>query len=200
MIPGLTQPAIQSAQGFRVLMQAMALPGTIHRLDLARAPALGAAAGSALLILADPTTPLHLAGPLPGLADWLRFHAGCPLSDPGGAALAVGRWSDLLPLLAPMEPAPGQAPGQATGRAAGLPRGLPDYPDRSATVIVELDRLEPEGARLTGPGIRDRSHLSLPDPAPFRDNHALFPMGLDFIFTCGDRLACLPRSTTVEAA
>lgn len=195
MIPGLTQPAIQSAEGFRILMQAMARPGTIYRLDLARAPALGAAAGSALLILADPTTPLHLAGPLPGLADWLRFHAGCPLSGPDGAALAVGRWPDLQPLLAPATAGPATA-----GHATGLPRGLPDYPDRSATVIVELDRLEPRGAGLTGPGIHQRAHLSLPEIGPFRDNHALFPMGLDFILTCGDRLACLPRSTTVEAA
>ena len=57
-----------------------------------------------------------------------------------------------------------------------------------------------DGPVLRGPGIRDRATLSLPATAPFRANRALFPMGLDFILTCGDRLACLPRSTRVEAA
>ncbi|CAM3054843.1 phosphonate C-P lyase system protein PhnH [Paracoccus nototheniae] len=189
---GFADPAIQSAQGFRVLMQAMAQPGTIHALALARPPVpMGRAAGTVALLLADPGTPLHLApdgahrdgAPHDdaALADWLAFHAGCPLVAPDRAVLAIGRWSDLLPL-------------------DRFSIGLPDYPDRSATLIVELDRLEPDGARLTGPGIRDHARLSLPDLAPFRANHALAPMGLDFIFTCGDRLACLPRSTTVEDA
>ena len=180
MIPGLADPAIQSSRGFRVLMQAMARPGTIQRLNLTRPPALGPAAGSVLLLLADPTTPLHLAGALPGLAPWLQFHAGCPLTGPEGASLAVGRWPDL--------------------RLDLLPVGLPDYPDRSATVIVELDRLDADGPQLTGPGIQGHASLSLPEIAPFRANRALFPMGLDFIFTCGDRLACLPRSTVVGDA
>ena len=34
--------------------------------------------------------------------------------------------------------------------------------------------------------------------ARFFDDAALFPRGLDFIFTCGDRLAALPRSTKVS--
>lgn len=179
---GFADPAIQSAQGFRVLMQAMAQPGTIRMLATAQPPApLGRAAGTVALLLADPTTPLHLATGTGAVRDWLVFHAGCPLVAPDRAVLAVGRWSDLLPL-------------------DRFPVGLPDYPDRSTTLIVELDRLEPQGARLTGPGIRDHAHLSLPDPAALRANRALFPMGLDFVFTCGDRLACLPRSTVVEDA
>lgn len=184
MIPGLSHPATDSARGFRILMQAMARPGTIHPLRLVTPPApLGAAAASALLLLADPTTALHLAGPADCAAvrDWTRFHSGAPLSSAAGAQLALGRWPDLLPL-------------------ERFDIGLPDYPDRSATLIVELDRLEASGPRLTGPGIRDHARLSLPALEPFRANHALFPMGLDLIFTCGDQLACLPRSTIVEAA
>ena len=34
----------------------------------------------------------------------------------------------------------------------------------------------------------------------FRANRALFPLGFDTLFTCGDRLAGLPRSTIVEGA
>jgi alpha-D-ribose 1-methylphosphonate 5-triphosphate synthase subunit PhnH len=179
-LPGFTDPAIQSAQGFRVLMQAMACPGTIHKLDLVHAPVIGPAAATTLLLLADPTTPLHIAGALPKLDQWLRFHAGCPLVAPENATLAVGRWTDL-----PLD---------------RFSVGLPDYPDRSATLIVELDQLDDNGPRLTGPGIREQASLSLPDVDAFIRNNALLPMGLDFIFTCGNRLACLPRSTRVEAA
>lgn len=179
MSHGFTDPARQSATAFRALMEAMARPGSIHTLSGAEAPGLSPAAATVLLLLADPTTPVHLATDDPNLAAWLRFHAGCPLTGPEGAALALGRWPlDLDP----------------------LPKGLPDYPDRSATVIVELDRLDDDGPRLTGPGIRDHARLSLPATTPFVANRAMFPMGLDFIFTCGDRLACLPRSTRVEAA
>lgn len=182
MIAGLASPATDSARGFRTLMQAMARPGTLHDLRLVDPPApLGAAQASVLLLLADPSTALHLAGPADHapVRDWTRFHTGAPLTPAPEAQLALGRWRDLLPL-------------------DRFDMGLPDYPDRSATLIVELDRLEADGARLTGPGIRDHTRLSLPETAPFGINRALFPMGLDFIFTCGDRLACLPRSTVVE--
>jgi alpha-D-ribose 1-methylphosphonate 5-triphosphate synthase subunit PhnH len=50
---------------------------------------------------------------------------------------------------------------------------------------------------LEGPGIETQARLDLPDPAAFRRNHARFPLGLDFFFTCGDRLAAVPRSTRV---
>ncbi|MFN3527243.1 MAG: phosphonate C-P lyase system protein PhnH, partial [Paracoccus sp. (in: a-proteobacteria)] len=44
---GLADPATDSARGFRILMQAMARPGTIHRLHLVDPPSpLGAAAAS----------------------------------------------------------------------------------------------------------------------------------------------------------
>ncbi|MDO5648287.1 phosphonate C-P lyase system protein PhnH [Paracoccus sp. (in: a-proteobacteria)] len=176
---GLTDPAPQSAAAFRIIMQAMARPGTIHRLTGGTAPApVGPAAATALLVLCDPTTPLHLAGAAdhPSLRNWVSFHTGAPLTDAETAQFAHGRWDDLMPL-------------------DRFPVGLPDYPDRSATLIVELDALDPTGTRLTGPGIQDAAHLSLPAPDVLAANAARFPLGLDFIFTCGDRLACLPRST-----
>jgi alpha-D-ribose 1-methylphosphonate 5-triphosphate synthase subunit PhnH len=139
------------------------------------------AAGVVLLTLCDSETPLWLA---PGhdtaeIRDWVSFHTGAPLAAPGEAAFALGGWPALQPLDA-------------------YRVGRPDYPDRSATLIVECDRLEPAGARLTGPGIRRAALLSLPEVAAFRRNAALFPLGLDFFFTAGDRLAALPRTTRVE--
>ena len=57
--------------------------------------------------------------------------------------------------------------------------------------------MEAEGTRLSGPGIRDSAALSLPELDMFVRNNALFPLGLDFYFTCGDRVAALPRSTRI---
>ena len=135
-----------------------------------------------LLTLADGTTPVHLAGDhdCPALRDWITFHTGAPLAGAGQAALAVGDWAALQPV-------------------ARFAIGTADYPDRSATLIVEMPALSALGARLSGPGIRDHAGLSLPEVAAFRANRALFPQGCDFFLTCADRLAGLPRSTIVEA-
>ena len=57
--------------------------------------------------------------------------------------------------------------------------------------------LAPEGATLTGPGIRDTARLTLPEAETFRRNARLFPLGLDFFLTAGDRVAALPRTTRV---
>ncbi len=181
---GFAAPAPDAARAFRAILEAMAQPGRIVRLAGAAAPApAGPALAAALLTLADGTTPVHLAGDhdTPALRAWLRFHTGAPLMPRAGAAFAVGSWAALLPL-------------------SDYAAGTAEYPDRSATLIVALDRLEPAGARLTGPGIAAEARLSLPETAAFRANAARFPLGVDFLFVCGDRLAALPRSIRVEAA
>ncbi|QYZ69114.1 phosphonate C-P lyase system protein PhnH [Neotabrizicola shimadae] len=181
---GFTDPPRQSALAFRAVLQAMARPGRIEELPRLSPPApLSPAAAAVLLVLADPTTPLHLA-PSHDTADlraWLTFHTGAPLCGAEQAVLALGRWPDLQPV-------------------TRFRIGQPDYPDRSATLIIETDRLDSEGPRLAGPGIRDTARLSLPEAAAFQANRALFPLGFDCILTCGSRVAALPRSTRVEAA
>lgn len=179
---GFDTPAQQSARAFRAILEAMARPGTIHPVAGAVPPApLSVAAGVALLTLADGTTPLHLAGAADcdAVRGWIAFHIGAPLVAAEQADFAVGTWAALHPL-------------------HRFRIGAPDYPDRSATLIAELDRLANDGACLAGPGIADEALLSLPETAAFADNRALFPLGFDCLFTCGDRLAGLPRSTRVE--
>jgi len=179
---GFADPAIQSATAFRACLAALSRPGRIERLAGATPPApLSVAAGVLALTLLDGTTPVHLAGDMDdiGVRDWLIFHTGAPLVDAARASFAFGRMEALMPL----------------DRFA---IGTPDYPDRAATLVIELDRLEPLGARLSGPGIKDHARLSLPATAPFRANRALFPLGFDAFLTCGDRIAGLPRSTRVE--
>lgn len=172
----------EASFAFRALMTAMARPGKIETLQGAMPPApLSVAAGTLLLTLADGDTPLYLAGAAdtPDARQWIAFHAGVPFVGPSHATFAVGTWKDLQPLNT-------------------YPIGSPEYPDRSTTLIVECDELLAEGAQLSGPGIKETAALSLPDLAAFQNNNALFPLGLDFYFTCGDQIAAFPRSTRVS--
>ncbi|MDZ4095590.1 MAG: phosphonate C-P lyase system protein PhnH [Paracoccaceae bacterium] len=179
---GFTDAPVQSAHAFRAALDAMARPGRIVTLAGAAPPApMSQAAGVLLLTLADSTTPIHLASShdLPGVRDWITFHTNAPLVTPGQASFVLGSWSALQPL-------------------HRFAIGTPEYPDRSATLIIEMPALDATGAQLTGPGIKDKAMLSLPDNAAFAANHALYPLGQDFFLTCGARLAALPRSTQVE--
>jgi len=182
MTGGFSDPSIQSAWGFRAAMMAMARPGDILAVSGAQAPGGGSVAASVLLlVLCDPETPVWLARSHDSadLRRWIAFHTGAPVvATRGEAVFALGAWDSLVPL-------------------DGYRIGTAEYPDRSATLIVEMGALQGAGAVLTGPGIADRARLTLPEVAAFRANRALFPLGLDFFFTSGDRLAALPRSTVV---
>lgn len=180
---GFAETSSQSARAFRAAMEAMARPGTLHQVAGAAPPApLSMAAGVLILTLCDGTTPVHLAPSLDhaALRAWITFHTGAPLVAAEEASFAIGAWEELLPV----------------DRFA---IGTPDYPDRSATLIVEMPALKATGYRLTGPGIAAHVALSLPEMAAFRANRALFPQGFDTYLTCGDQLAAVPRSTIVEA-
>jgi len=178
---GFADAPVDAAHAFRAAMGAMARPGRIHDIAGAQPPApLSVAAGTLLLTLCDPGTPVHLAGAhdRAEVRDWLTFHTGAPVAGPADCAFALGTWDALGPLSA-------------------YPIGTADYPDRSATLIVEMAALRSEGTTLRGPGIRDMAALNLPDAAAFHMNSALYPLGLDFFFTCGAQLAALPRSTRI---
>ncbi|NDW47736.1 phosphonate C-P lyase system protein PhnH [Ruegeria sp. PrR005] len=180
---GFRDAPVDAAHAFRAAMTAMARPGDIRRIAGAAPPApLSVAAGTLLLTLCDPETRVHLGGAADNDAvrQWLSFHTGAPLCDAGEADFALGSWADLMPL-------------------SRYRIGTPEYPDRSATLIVECETLENVGAELSGPGIRDTARLSLPDAGALQGNAMLYPLGCDFFFTCGDRVAALPRSTTIRA-
>lgn len=175
---GFIDPARDAARAFRAGMEAMARPGTIQTLNGCTAPApMSVAAATLLSTLCDAETPLHLAGTCDtdGVRKWVRFHLGAPLVGRADAMFAVGNWDALAPLDA-------------------YAVGTPDYPDRSATLIVEVAALTNTGATLTGPGIAETATLSLPDGL-LAARVARYPLGIDFYFTCGDRIAALPRTT-----
>jgi alpha-D-ribose 1-methylphosphonate 5-triphosphate synthase subunit PhnH len=179
---GFVDAPVQSSRAFRQILEAMARPGTICHVSGASPPApLSVAAGAVLLTLVDPTTTLHLAGDADcaEVRDWVAFHLGAPLVRAEEADFALGTWEALTPV-------------------DRFRIGQPDYPDRAATLIVEMDRLVNHGPALAGPGIELVTWLNLPETTAFRLNRALFPLGFDTILTAGDRLAGLPRSTRVE--
>jgi len=182
LLGGFAKAPVQSAHAFRASLEAMARPGSLHSLTGATPPApLSVAAGVLVLTLCDGTTPVHLAGAhdCAALRDWITFHTGAPLVAAERAVFAIGTWAALQPV-------------------SQFAVGQPDYPDRSATLIVESPALTATGARLTGPGIKGVAHLSLPETAAFIANRAQFPLGFDCFFTAGAVVAGLPRSTIVE--
>ncbi|MBB4286996.1 phosphonate C-P lyase system protein PhnH [Roseospira goensis] len=190
--PGLADPVHDTQRLFRAALDAMSRPGTVQPLPVpvAPPPPLVPWAGALALTLIDGDTPVWLDRVLdrPAVRTWLRFHCGCPLvDDPGAAAFALIGDAASLDDLTPFR------------------LGPPEYPDRAATLIVQVAGLGtgPDGHRLSGPGIRDHARLSavgLADgfwPA-LADNAALYPDGVDVVLAAPDGLAALPRSVMVE--
>lgn len=187
-------PVHGAQQTFRAVMNALARPGTLQPVDgLAEAPApLSPVAGAVAVALADYETPLWLDAPLaaaPEVAAWLAFHTGART---------------------------GAAPAEAAFALASAPTGLPDlagfalgsdiYPDRSTTLILQVEAFTGEGAstrlHLAGPGIRGHATLAVAGlPADIVErlaaNQALFPRGVDLILAGPAAVAALPRTTRV---
>jgi alpha-D-ribose 1-methylphosphonate 5-triphosphate synthase subunit PhnH len=192
LAPGFSDPVLASQAVFRTVMEAMARPGRVAEIDAAIAPPapLGIAAAAVSLTLLDFETPVWLDPTLaaaPEIDGWLKFHTGAPrAADPVSAAFAFIA-----------EPA--AMPGFD---AFGL--GSVEYPDRSTTLVLEVEQLaERDEFRLSGPGINGSLHFSAaPLPAHFAErmaeNRGLFPRGVDLVLTCGRRLAALPRSVQLS--
>ena len=190
---GFSSPVLGAQGVFRALMDAMARPGTVQTLDAAvRPPApLSPSAGAAALTLCDHDTPVWLDPALreaEAVAAWLGFHTGSALAHtPADAHFAFAA-----------EPA-------ALIALDNFAQGSQDYPDRSTTLVLQLDTLE-DGAplRLEGPGIETVARIA-PAPLPrhfveqWRQNNARFPRGIDLILAAPRAVACLPRTTRIHS-
>ena len=134
--------------------------------------------------LADPS---HDAQELfRAIHDFLRFHAGAPIAPSREAAcFAV-------------------LPGDASRALDGFALGTDAYPDRSATLVIEVPDLRDGAAtRWRGPGIDGHTSVAIAGLAEdfwhdWAANHGLFPCGVDLVFTAGTELCALPRSIAVE--
>jgi alpha-D-ribose 1-methylphosphonate 5-triphosphate synthase subunit PhnH len=189
LAPGFGDPVHEAQESFRAILDAMAHPGRLVELPAGlTAPApLGTAAAAVALTLCDGETPLWLDPRLAACADYLRFHCGATLAPPDLAHFALIGDSHAIPSL------------------DAFALGSDEYPDRSTTLIIEVERLRPgHGTTLSGPGIADIARLDVSGlPERFWAERALlaelFPRGLDVILTCGRALAALPRTTRVAA-
>lgn len=192
--PGFADPVLESQSVFRAMLNAMARPGQCQ--DIAPAldvPApLRPLAAAVCLTLLDVDTALWLDGPArdsEALRRFLAFHCGCPLiGDPAEAAFALIADPPAMPPL------------------AAFGQGSAEYPDRSTTLVLQVDTLnEAAGPVLRGPGIEDSRRFDA-DPLPpgfwaqARANRAGFPRGVDIFFAAPGQLAALPRSTRLETA
>jgi alpha-D-ribose 1-methylphosphonate 5-triphosphate synthase subunit PhnH len=187
---GFSNVAVESAHAFRAIMQAMARPGRILPLAAglaAPAPLLPSTA-AVVLTLCDFQTPLWLSADLRNdkVKHYLRFHAGVPVTDDlSEAQFILATAGDGLP------------------PPALLLQGTHEYPDRSATLVIQVQGFVPGAVELTGPGIRasesfGAAGLGTAFWEAMAENHARFPVGVDVIFTTPGLVAALPRSTTIR--
>lgn len=189
---GFARPVFEAQAVFRAVMDAMAQPGMVQRIEAStRPPApLSPAVAAIALTLCDQDTPIWLDPPLAeaeAVAAWLGFHTGARIvAEPVEAHFAI------------------------VGDPASLPdlsvfaAGTQDYPDRSATLILQLETLS-QGVPLIlrGPGIeRDATIAPAPIPASlaawWQANGALFPRGVDLILAAPDGIVALPRTTRIQ--
>ncbi len=190
---GFKDTGVESQAVFRAAMMAMARPGMIHKAGsgLVPPPPLHPASAALALALCDFETPLWLDADLEAessVKDFLRFHTGAPLvSHHGKADFAFVSDASAMPDL------------------ESFALGSLEYPDRSTTIIIQVETLDNKGGwKLAGPGINGQMMLNAaPLPPLFLQQasaaRALFPRGADFYFVSGDALAALPRSTLIEA-
>lgn len=186
---GFTNAAIESAHAFRIIMQAMSRPGLPVRLEaVLEAPApLHVTSAAVALTLCDFQTPIWLS---PALRNertfhYLRFHTGAPIVEQMEAA--------HFAFLSAEERNP----------VSLFAQGTHEYPDRSATLVIQTRQFHNRDVILTGPGINGTVAFGVDDLtqefwAGMAENHQRFPVGVDVIFAGPQSLAAVPRSTSVR--
>ena len=189
VLPGFSDPVRDSQQAFRTVLDAVALPGSIHMVAVMgpMPPPLNPATTTLCLALADYETPIFLDAEArtTDVKDFLRFHTGALIADETrDATFAV-----------------------ITGKPPPLDQfklGSNEFPEEGATLLIQVEALSDEGSlALSGPGIETESRLGVSGlHADFWDLRAgivkEFPRGVDLIFTSGRQIAALPRTTTVS--
>lgn len=186
---GFADKVLSAQSTFRSVMDATARPGSIQRIaSQAGAPdAMMCGTAAIALTLFDHDTPVWLDGRMSATADvakWLKFHTSAPIvSDSSTAGFAL------------------------VGDPHGLPSldrfafGSNEYPDRSTTLILQVESLSDGPAiELRGPGIDGTVTLraSIQPQDLFERlavNAALFPRGIDVVLVHDDAIVAIPRTT-----
>ena len=187
VVAGFADPVRDAQETFRTVMDALANPGRIlplRGIPYAPPPLLPTTA-AVLLTLADFETKLWLDSAIAETTDgpgFLRFHMQAPLVEtPAEADFAIISDPMGMPQL------------------AAFRQGTPEYPERSTTLVIQVEQLANEGPTFEGPGICGKiAFRADPLPERFKEETALnrmqFPLGVDLIFVTGTAIAALPRS------
>jgi alpha-D-ribose 1-methylphosphonate 5-triphosphate synthase subunit PhnH len=186
---GFADKVLSAQSVFRSVMDAMARPGSVQRIQ----PATGApgavmrGAAAIALTLFDHDTPVWLDGRMLATADvakWLKFHTSAPVvADSSIASFALIGDPQSLPAL---------------DRFAF---GSNEYPDRSTTLILQVESLtDGPVVELRGPGIDGSAELrgSIQPRDLFERltiNATLFPRGIDVVLVHDDAIVAIPRTT-----
>jgi alpha-D-ribose 1-methylphosphonate 5-triphosphate synthase subunit PhnH len=193
MPAGFADKGLSAQSTFRSLMNAMARPGTVQHVAASVGAPTGMMRGTAAvaLTLFDHDTPVWLDARMSEIADvakWLKFHTSAPvIADSSISSFAL------------------------IGDASNLPAldrfsfGSYEYPDRSTTLILQVESLAHGPAyELRGPGIDGSAILQakLQPPDLFERlaiNAALFPRGVDVVLIHDDAIVAIPRTTRFAA-
>jgi len=190
---GFADKVLSAQSTFRSVMDAMARPGSVQRIAAAAgtpSPVMRGAAAIALTLF-DHDTPVWL-DPLMSetldVAKWLKFHTGAPVvKDSSICSFALIGDAKALPAL---------------DRFAF---GSNEYPDRSTTLILQVDSLtQGPSFELRGPGIDGTAILQATiQPQDLFErlaiNAALFPRGIDVVLVHDDSIVAIPRTTRLVA-
>jgi alpha-D-ribose 1-methylphosphonate 5-triphosphate synthase subunit PhnH len=186
---GFADKVLSAQSTFRSVMDAMARPGSVQRIASAAGTPSAMMRGTAAMALTlfDHDTPVWLDAAMSATSDvakWLKFHTSAPVvadSSIAGFAL-VGDPESLAPL----------------DRFAF---GSNEYPDRSTTLILQVESLTNGPAvELRGPGIDGTAALraSIQPHDLFERlaiNATLFPRGIDVVLVHDDSIVAIPRTT-----
>jgi alpha-D-ribose 1-methylphosphonate 5-triphosphate synthase subunit PhnH len=190
---GFADKVLSAQSTFRSVMDAMARPGSVQRI-VATAGTPGAmmrGTAAIALTLFDHDTPVWL-DPLmsetSNVTKWLKFHTGAPVvGDSSICSFAL------------------------IGDPAALPAldrfsfGTNEYPDRSTTLILQVESLtQGRSLELRGPGIDGTAMLQAAiEPFDLLErlaiNAALFPCGIDVVLVHDDTIVAIPRTTRLSA-
>ena len=190
---GFADKVLSAQSTFRSVMDAMAHPGSVQHMVAAAGTPAAMMRGSAAIALTlfDHDTPIWLDPAMSETSDvskWLKFHTSAPvIADSSIASFAlIGDPKDL----------------DALDRFAF---GSNEYPDRSTTLILQVESLT-KGTifELRGPGIDGSATLRASiEPRDLFDrlavNVALFPRGIDVVLVHGDAIVAIPRTTRLVA-
>jgi alpha-D-ribose 1-methylphosphonate 5-triphosphate synthase subunit PhnH len=190
---GFVDKVLSAQSTFRSVMDAMARPGSIQRIESVAGTPAGMMRGTAAIALTlfDHDTPIWLDARMsqtPAVAKWLKFHTSAPvIADSSIASFALIGDARDLPAL------------------ERFSFGSNEYPDRSTTLILQVESLTQGPAfELRGPGIDGTAVLqaAIQPPDLFERlaiNQTLFPRGIDVVLVHDDHVVAIPRTARLVA-